>query len=179
MAKFSEIMQQSAVAKLFQRGNDAAASDEASDDAPPPRVSAEAGAPDDHAGAQVEIVTQPPTSEVATTETVASDTTSDTASSPELNIEPESETVWEDALQMLPKPKPPLHRLLPATARISVLGLVAFAMWWTWPRNDDHNSFVNDARAGDPAALAVVNPANVALSGAAVLAAPTIAPDAT
>lgn len=168
-------MQQSDVAKLFNQGHDAAASDKASDSTPPRPASSEPGAPDDHPITRAEIVTQSPAAKTAAAEIVASNS----ESNPNLRTGQELETVWEDTLQTLPKPKPHLHRLLPTTARIGVLGLVAFAMWWTWPRSDDHNAFVNDVRAGDPASLAVVNPANVASNGAAVLAAPAASPDAT
>ena len=73
----------------------------------------------------------------------------------------ESDTVWEDALHSLPAPQRPLQRLLPMTTRFGVLGLVAVAMWWTWPRGDMPVSWVEDAQAGDVSSLAIVNPSNV------------------
>ena len=92
--------------------------------------------------------------------------------------EPYTDTDWEDALNSLPTHQRPLQRLLPMTARIGVLSLVAVAMWWTWPRSDDSNLWINDARAGDVPSFAVVNPANVEQAGVVARAAsPT--PDAT
>ncbi len=92
--------------------------------------------------------------------------------------EQDTETVWEDALHILPMPQRRLRRSLPMTARIGVLGLVAVVMWWTWPRSDDPNAWVNDARAGDVDSFAVINPANVEQAGVIARAAMST-PDAT
>lgn len=94
------------------------------------------------------------------------------------DLDSESETVWEDALHSLPVPQRRLQRLLPATARIGALGIVAFAMWWTWPRADAPDAWVNDARAGDLESLAVVNPANIQQEGVIARAA-TATPEPT
>jgi murein DD-endopeptidase MepM/ murein hydrolase activator NlpD len=89
-----------------------------------------------------------------------------------------SDSGWEEALQSLHAPQRPLQRLMPMGARIGVLGLVAVALWWTWPRDDDSSLWVSDARAGELPSLAVINPLNVEQTGVVARAAsPTL--DAT
>lgn len=100
----------------------------------------------------------------------------DQDSAPNTEPDTESETVWEDALKTTPNR--PLQRLLPNTARVGLLSLVAVAMWWTWPRTDDTTNWVNDASAGNNASLAVVNPANMQQSNVVALA-PTFTPEVT
>lgn len=196
MAKFSEFMQHSRIAKLITPDSDGTpvAGDElAGNKAEAAHVTADAAQPaqkhDDQGITQDEIVTQLVTtgSQPAT----FTRSTSTTADTPDDNLErnlerdslddksePYTDTDWEDALHSLPTHQRPLQRLLPMTARVGVLGLVAIAMWWTWPRSDDSNLWINDARAGDVPSFAVVNPANVEQAGVVARAAsPT--PDAT
>jgi murein DD-endopeptidase MepM/ murein hydrolase activator NlpD len=165
MAKFSEFMQHSRFAQLLngQKGSESESQAEVE------RVGDNAsGLEIAHPGiTQDEIVAQTGTQELAGSPENSGD-----------DREQVSESVWEDALLARQAHHRPLHRLLPATARIGVLGLVAVAMWWTWPRSDDPNAWFEDARAGDIPSLAVVNPANVEQGGVIARAA-TLTPDAT
>jgi murein DD-endopeptidase MepM/ murein hydrolase activator NlpD len=182
MVKFSEFMQHPRVAQMITRlqgvttpdveATDAKVTDaEATDAVTTPTLTDSPSL----ASLVVQAITQD--------EIVAQTVTTDSESALESALEEDesdqySETVWEDALHSLPAPQRPLQRLLPMTARVGVLGLVAVAMWWTWPRSDDPNAWVNDARAGDVESLAVVNPVNVEQGGVIARAAsPT--PDAT
>ena len=194
MAKFSEFMQHSHVAKLVNRLQGVPAN---ADDAPDPELgdttlsdkalgdpaivngenatasTAQAAAQlKDQAITQDEIVAQ-----VGTTDPVREPTLRQELA-PEEDAAQYSDTVWEDVLHTHPMPQRHLQRLLPMTARVGVLGLVAVVMWWTWPRSDDPYTWVNDARAGDVVSLAVVNPANVETTGVIARAA-TPTPDAT
>lgn len=213
MAKFSEFMQHSRVAKLLNRRGDLSpANAEDADAQAHTDANAKAQDADDLAITQDEIVSQTVTAdhkishtmdtgvigqsqmELQATERVTEQSTTETdheadheadhqvehsvagLSDHDLDYDSESETVWEDALHTTPTPSRPLQRLLPTTARVGVLSLVAVAMWWTWPRTDDTSTWVNDARAGDSPSLAVVNPANVQQSNIIALA-PTFTPE--
>ena len=170
MAKFSEFMQHSRIAKLINRvPNDAPLEGE--------KAHAEESAKkiNSQATTQDEIVTHivtpgsksaKPNKGVAAkhTDTLKADGTDDDA-------QLHADVDWEGALHTLQSHPRPLQRLLPMTARVSVLGLVAIAMWWTWPRGDDSNIWINDARAGDVPSFAVVNPANVEQAGVVARAA--------
>ena len=173
MAKFSEFMQHSQIAKLLnQRPDDAvpdAATHDGIHDSPDDSTHVDGTVVDDQAITQDEIVAQRDTQRLAM---VIDDSNGD-------DSDQDSETVWEDEVHALPAPHRPLQRLLPMTARVGVLGLVAVAMWWTWPRNDEPSAWVHDARAGDVVSLAVVNPANVEQSGAIARAAATPTADPT
>jgi murein DD-endopeptidase MepM/ murein hydrolase activator NlpD len=76
---------------------------------------------------------------------------------------------------------PRLKRLLPLTVRVSFLGMVAVALWWSWPRAgvpDFTLASQEETRAQSPGSLAIVNPANIGRA-TGVLTAAQAAPDAT